>query len=142
MIRWKNTLFRKGFTAVPSVVVTRNDLSHGAQRLYALLCFYARDDDQAWPGQAGLARLMKINERSLRSYFRELEREGLIHIRRRGQGKTNVYTLLDNGRRKGPVPEVAETPDLNRAKEPGEVDAVEVDTEELRSSGRQRAVDK
>ena len=84
---------RHGFTQVPNFILTKNDVSVGAKLSYAMLLKYAWDNDACFPGQAKLAVDMGAAERSIRTYLKELETAGLLEIKQRGLGKTNLYRL-------------------------------------------------
>jgi len=58
-----------------------------------MLLRYAWQNDFCFPGQERLGRDMGASERSIRTYLKELEREDFIDVRRRGQGRSNFYTL-------------------------------------------------
>jgi hypothetical protein len=79
----------------PNVVLRDHSLSPHARLLYALLVDYARRDEAWWPGQPKLASYLSVQERQLRRYTSELELAQLVETRRRGQGQTNAYILLD-----------------------------------------------
>jgi hypothetical protein len=82
-----------GFTQVPNFVLTKKELSVGAKLAYAMLLKYAWGDHACYPGQLKLAEDMGAAERSVRTYLKELETTGVLEIRQRGLGKTNLYRL-------------------------------------------------
>jgi Helix-turn-helix domain len=82
-----------GFTQIPNLVLRRSDLSPGAKLTYMVLLSYAWQEDHAYPGQDRLATDMGVSERSVITYLKQLQESGLITIRRRGLGMTNVYVL-------------------------------------------------
>src|SRR5690349_17267335 len=82
---------RHGFTMVPNFLLTNKKLSVGAKLAYAMLLKYAWTDDACYPGQRKLANDMGSGERSIRTYLKELEDEGLLEVTQRGLGKTNLY---------------------------------------------------
>ncbi|MGD1015344.1 MAG: helix-turn-helix domain-containing protein [Roseiarcus sp.] len=82
-----------GFTQVPNFVLTQKELSVGAKLAYAMLLKYAWGDQACYPGQLKLAEDMGAAERSVRTYLKELEMVGILEIRQRGLGKTNLYRL-------------------------------------------------
>lgn len=84
---------RAGFTQIPNLVLRRSDLPPGAKLTYMVLLSYAWQQAQAYPGQDRLADDMGVSERSVRTYLDQLVASGLITIRRRGLGLTNVYVL-------------------------------------------------
>ena len=96
---------RNGFTQVPNFILTKPDLSFGAKLAYAMLLKYAWGDDACFPGQAKLATHMGAGERSVRTYLKELETAGLLEIKQRGLGRTNLYRLfltVDRSRKRRP----------------------------------------
>ena len=84
---------RLGFTQVPNILLTDKRLSVGAKLAYAMLLKYAWSDDACFPGQKKLAEDMGAGERSVRSYLKELQTYGLLEVKQRGLGKTNLYRL-------------------------------------------------
>ncbi len=82
-----------GFTQVPNFVLIKKDISVGAKLAYAMLLKYAWGDNACFPGQLKLAEDMGAGERSIRTYLKELEAAGILEIKQRGLGKTNLYRL-------------------------------------------------
>lgn len=64
-----------------------------AKLLYLILCSYAGQGVTAWPGKARLAAEMPCGVRTLDGYVAELVRGGLLTVKQRGQGLTNLYYL-------------------------------------------------
>jgi DNA-binding transcriptional regulator YhcF (GntR family) len=64
-----------------------------AKGLYTLLLTYAGKSDEAWPGQELLSKSLGISENTLRLALKELKENGLISIKRNGQGQPNTYHL-------------------------------------------------
>jgi DNA-binding transcriptional ArsR family regulator len=83
----------KGFTQVPNFLLKSSTLSAGDKMTFAMLLSYAWQNDYCFPGQARLALDLGLSDRSVRTHLRSLEGHGLLAIRRRGQGKTNIYEL-------------------------------------------------
>jgi len=84
---------RAGFTQIPNLVLRRPGLPPGAKLTYMVLLSYAWQKDSAYPGQDRLAADMGVSERSVVTYLKQLVESGLVTIRRRGLGMTNVYVL-------------------------------------------------
>ena len=84
---------QRGWTGVPNFILESKELSAGAKLTYAMLLKYAREMDHCFPGQERLAEDMGHGRRSVIRYLSELERADLITIRRRGQGRPNLYTV-------------------------------------------------
>lgn len=82
-----------GFTQLPNFILRNPDLSIGAKTTYALFISYAWHNDFCFPGQDKLAEAIGMSIGSVNAFVKELESVGLIDIERRGQGKTNIYTI-------------------------------------------------
>jgi hypothetical protein len=82
-----------GFTQVPNFILRNPDLSIGAKTTYALFLSYAWHNNCCFPGQDTLAQAIGMSIGSVNAFIKELEASGLIEITRRGQGKTNLYTI-------------------------------------------------
>ena len=83
----------KGFTMVPNFILKSAKLSAGDKMTFAMLLSYAWQNDYCFPGQTRLAKDLGLSDRSVRTHLKSLELNGLLAIKRRGQGKTNVYEL-------------------------------------------------
>jgi len=84
---------RHGFTQVPNFVLTDETLSIGAKLTYAMFLHYAWHKDSCFPGQDRLAKDIGMSRPRVTEFIKELERAELVAITRRGQGKTNLYTI-------------------------------------------------
>ena len=93
ILKGADMLSSEGFTQVPNHVLRGKKLSPGAKLTYAMLLSYAWNNDYCFPGQERLAKDMGSGERSVVRYIQELESTGFIKVRRRGQGKVNIYEL-------------------------------------------------
>lgn len=82
-----------GFTQVPNFLLRSKNLSAGDKMTFAMLLSYAWQNDYCFPGQARLGQDMGLHETNVRKHLKSLEANGLLEITRRGQGKTNIYTL-------------------------------------------------
>ena len=82
---------------------------------FAMLLSYAWQNDYCFPGQVRLAEDLGLHETNVRKHLKSLEANGLLTIKRRGQGKTNIYDLNLKAR-KTPGPDRAKTLGLDRAK--------------------------
>ena len=85
---------RGGFTQVPNFLLKSNNLSSGDKLAFAMLLSYAWQNDHCFPGQKRLAVDMGLHETNVRKHLKSLQQNGLLTIERRGQGKTNIYTLI------------------------------------------------
>lgn len=93
ILKGADILTAKGFTQVPNHVLISDRLSPGAKLTYAMLMRYAWQNDYCFPGQERLATDMGVTRQSANTYIQELQRQKFITIKRRGQGKTNLYEL-------------------------------------------------
>jgi hypothetical protein len=84
---------RYGFTQLPNFILRNPELSANAKTVYSLLLSYAWHNHLCFPGQERLAEHMGVNVSTVSRATAELEDFSLIEIERRGQGKTNFYTV-------------------------------------------------
>ena len=113
----KDPVARGGFTQVPNFILKDPDLSLGAKVTYAMFLSYAWHNESCFPGQDKLAADMGMSRTRVAEFIGELKHAGLISIKRRGLGKTNIYTIhfraqkpqtprLGNPRRSYRIPDV------------------------------------
>ena len=84
---------RDGFTQLPNFILRNPDISIGAKTVYSLFISYAWHNNFCFPGQETLAKAIGMSVGSVNAFIKELEAVGLIEIERRGQGRTNLYTI-------------------------------------------------
>ena len=90
----------QGFTQVPNFLLKSKKLSSGDKMTFAMLLSYAWQNDFCFPGQVKLGQDLGLHETNVRKHLKSLEANGLLEITRRGQGKTNIYTLILTVKRK------------------------------------------
>ncbi len=83
----------RGWTGVPNFILESKDISVGAKLTYAMLLKYAREMNECFPGQERLAEDMGAHTRSIRRWLQELQQVQLVEIKRRGQGRPNLYVV-------------------------------------------------
>jgi predicted transcriptional regulator len=93
LINSSDPVARHGFTQIPNFILRNPDLTANAKTTYALLLSYAWHNDLCFPGQERLAEQMGSHVATVSRAIKELEEMSLIEIERRGQGKTNFYTI-------------------------------------------------
>jgi biotin operon repressor len=93
---------RYGFTQLPNFILRDSTLSIGAKTTYALFLSYAWHNALCFPGQEKLAKDIGMSIGSVNAFIKELEACGLIEIERRGQGRTNLYTINYVVKKKAP----------------------------------------
>jgi len=84
-----------GFTQIPRAVLFDASLSFLARLLYGALKSYAWASEDVWPGQEILADQLGVSSRHLRDAGNELRDHGLITVKRRGGGMTNLYIIQE-----------------------------------------------
>ena len=84
---------RYGFTQLPNFILRNPEISIGAKTVYSLLLSYAWHNDLCFPGQDRLARDIGLTRPRVTQLLNQLQELDLIRIERRGQGKTNFYTI-------------------------------------------------
>ena len=89
-----------GFIQVPRVILTNTELTIYAKLVYSMLLGYAWEKDRCFPGQEKLAEDLGISRDSVIKGIKELEDKGYLESKRRGLGKTNLYTLMCKPKRK------------------------------------------
>jgi Helix-turn-helix domain len=82
-----------GFTQVPNFILEHPELSVGAKVIYAMFLRYAWHNEKCFPGQGRLAEDIGMSIGRVNQFIKELEASDLIAITKRGQGKTNLYTV-------------------------------------------------
>jgi len=82
-----------GFTQIPNIVINDKDLSAKAKLVYAKLLSYAWNNDRVFPGQERMSTEIGMGVRTIVRATNELQKKGYLEVRRRGLGKTNIYTL-------------------------------------------------
>ncbi len=90
----RDPVVAEGFTQVPNFVLRSPTLSVGAKLTYAMFLSYAWNNDFCFPGQGKLAADIGVSRQSVVAFIQQLEREGFVQVKRRGLGKTNLYTVL------------------------------------------------
>ena len=93
LLKGGDALSQAGFTQVPNHVLRSTKISPGAKLAYAMLLSYAWQNDFCFPGQQRLAKDMGSGVRSVVRFIKELTAEEFVVIRKRGQGRTNLYEL-------------------------------------------------
>jgi len=81
-----------GFTQVPNIVL-KSPLPFSARVVYSQLLSYAWYNNYVYPGQERMAADLYTSQPTINRALRELQDTGWLRIDKRGQGKTNVYTL-------------------------------------------------
>lgn len=83
---------RKGYILLPKYILDLN-ISISAKLLYCVLLDYAWGNNYCFAGQEKLSERMHLGTRQVQHLIDELKKAGLVGIKRRGLGKTNLYVL-------------------------------------------------
>src|SRR5215210_7510779 len=86
-------VFQGGFTQVPNFLLKSPTLTANAKIVYAQLLSYAWRNNYCYPGQVRMAEDLGSTKSSVNRAILELEKAGWLEVAKRGQGKTNIYTL-------------------------------------------------
>ncbi len=113
---------RLPFVQIWTHVLEDPTLSAGARILYGILRGYARQDAECWPGMQAIAAKVGVSDNAARRYMQELASAQLVTVKRRGQGRTNLYTILP-----AYLPRTDKTADQEPTESTPEVYAVEVE---------------
>ena len=106
-----NAALRGGFVLLPRTLLHAPGLSRDAKLLYAVLLSYAWQQGRCFPGAERLQHDLGCGKNQVTRYLQELEAAGLVTRRRRGQGKTTVYTLHDPEAAAEPASPAADSPE-------------------------------
>lgn len=85
---------QRNFTRVPNEIIEHDELSPQAKMVWIELwkfCFH--DGDGVFPGMEKIGEDLNYHKNTVRKYRHELEDANLLRVKRRGQGKTNIYYL-------------------------------------------------
>lgn len=93
ILRGADAATAQGFTQVPNFLLRSPRLNSGDKMTFAMLLSYAWQNDYCYPGQARLGEDLGLSDRSVRVHLKALEANGLLTIKRRGLGRTNIYEL-------------------------------------------------
>ena len=90
----ENELLRRGFTSIPNYIFGM-PISSNAKLIYMALLSYAWNNRSCYPGLAKLCSDVSLSDKPVTKAIEELTQAELLEVRRRGQGKTNIYIIKD-----------------------------------------------
>lgn len=94
---FKNSRLQKwveeGYVIAPNKVIRDKNISATALRLYLLLLSRLFQKNFCFPGRELLATELSLSARQVDRYILELKKAKYVEVKRRGQGKTNVYCI-------------------------------------------------
>ena len=90
----ENELLRRGFTSIPNYIFGL-PISSNAKLIYMALLSYAWTNHSCYPGLAKLCNDVSLSDKPVTKAIEELSNASLLEVKRRGQGKTNLYILKD-----------------------------------------------
>ena len=80
-------------TVIPNSILKKSEISAAAKVIFGMFFYYAFQNDSCFPGQGRLADDIGLSRVQVTELIAELEKSGFVTIQRRGQGKTNLYTI-------------------------------------------------
>ena len=111
----ENELLRRGFTSIPNYIFGL-PISSNAKLIYMALLSYAWTNQSCYPGLAKLCNDVSLSDKPVTKAIEELSNASLLEVKRRGQGKTNLYILKDftfsQNRPNGSESRIGESPNL------------------------------
>ena len=115
----ENELLRRGFTSIPNYIFGL-PISSNAKLIYMALLSYAWTNQSCYPGLAKLCNDVSLSDKPVTKAIEELSNASLLEVKRRGQGKTNLYILKDfnfsQNRPNGSESRIGETPNQESEK--------------------------
>lgn len=90
----ENELLRRGFTSIPNYIFGL-PISSNAKLIYIALLSYAWTNHSCYPGLATLCKDVSLTDKPVTKAITELCEAALLEVKRRGQGKTNLYILKE-----------------------------------------------
>jgi hypothetical protein len=90
----ENELLRRGFTSIPNYIFGL-PISSNAKLIYMALLSYAWTNSSCYPGLAKLCTDVSLSDKPVTKAIEELSSASLLEVKRRGQGKTNLYIIKD-----------------------------------------------
>jgi biotin operon repressor len=82
-----------GFWAIPKSLALRRDLSPKAKLIAGILWTRRDGKSRAFPSKKYMAEALGLSEKSVGRAIKELREKAGLKVKRRGQGKTNLYSL-------------------------------------------------
>lgn len=89
----EDDILREGFTIMPNIVLHMKGLSLQAKAIYGIIYQFSHNKDHCFPGMKTLSEITDLSEKMLKHYIDELKQIGLIEVKQRGLGKTNLYVF-------------------------------------------------
>jgi DNA-binding transcriptional ArsR family regulator len=89
----EDDLLRAGYTACFNVLLPARAIGPCDKIVLFGVLSFAWQDDAAWPSIEALSARVGLSRRAVLYALAELKRVGLLKVRRRGQGYTNLYQI-------------------------------------------------
>lgn len=90
----ENEILRRGFTSIPNYIFGL-PISSNAKLIYMALLSYAWTNHSCYPGLAKLCSDVSLSDKPVTKAIEELASSRLLEVKRRGQGRTNIYIIKD-----------------------------------------------
>lgn len=95
-MRFKGTIYEKGYGFIAKVVMIDTKISIGAKALYSYICAYAGNDGCAFPSRDRILNELNIGKDTFTKYKRELMENGYLKVEQMrvgGKFKSNIYNV-------------------------------------------------
>ncbi len=101
LVQYEDLEQATGFTQISNAILRcYPELSDGEKMTYAVLKSFAYVGPETFVGEATLARARDITISTISRHLNRLIQVGLVKVRRRGQGKTNIWVITRIPRQK------------------------------------------
>lgn len=108
-------IYDVGFGVLPKRVMIDTNLSIQAKAIFAYLCTYAGNGDNAFPGRKLITYQLGISKDTFTKYMKELKKYGYVEVykseRKNGKFSHNIYKLIPCPKISYTVLPDTETPD-------------------------------
>ena len=97
LYNFQGHLMRDGFAPIPHTLIRTKRLRPYAKLVLYLMISRADKNGESFPGREGMGEDLSLSPNSIKDALNELRDFGLISWHRRGQGKTNIYLVHEEG---------------------------------------------
>ena len=90
----ENKEIKRGWSAIPNVMLASDKVSPGAKLLFIVLYSYADQDKYCWPSWATMSQWLGISRIQIWRYLNELKKVDWIIQKGNQKGKAQTYELI------------------------------------------------
>jgi len=93
----RDKLLNRSFVPMPTKLLFDQSISPAAKIVYMAIVFHIWPKHKAgcWPSQELIAKKLGVSRAYVNKMLKELRNANYVDWKRRGQGKTNFYLLID-----------------------------------------------